>query len=265
MKYELFVSDFDGTLGVAPGNIEAQTVETIKEYVKKGGKFVICTGRMFSAIKPICDHYDLKGLVISYQGATIDDLTTGKRILEGGIEYNLAAKVAGELLADGMPACADIEDVMYCEEESEYTDYHKGFADVRKVNSLVDLILEKKKPVMKVVTTGEPQRIFELVESYGKKYKGQLVANGGSDRLIEIVSPDFSKGSSVRFLSKHFNVPFEKIIAVGDSTNDIELINGPWHGVAVGDGRKELLAVADEITLPFNQNPIKHLLKKYCL
>lgn len=265
MKFKLFVSDFDGTLGVAPGYIDPQTVKAIKEYVEKGGKFVICTGRMYSAIKPICDHYDLKGLVISYQGATVDDTSTGKRILEGGIEPELAAKVAGELLAEGMPACADVEDVMYCEEESEYTDYHKGFADVRKVKSLVDLILQKNKPVMKVVTTGEPDVIFELVERYGKKYQGQLVANGGSDRLIEIVSPDFSKGSSVRFLSKHFGIPYEQIIAVGDSTNDIELINGPWHGVAVGDGRKELLAVADEITVPYKESPVKVLLEKYCL
>ena len=54
-------------------------------------------------------------------------------------------------------------------------------------------------------------------------------------------------------------------MAVGDSTNDIELLNGPWHGVAVGDGRKELLAVADEITVPYNENPVKVLLEKYCL
>ena len=265
MKYRLFVSDFDGTLGVAPGNIETQTVKAIKEYVARGGKFVICTGRMYSAIKPICDAYDLKGLVISYQGATVDDTSTGERILEGGIQPTLAAKVTAELLAEGMPACADIEDVMYCEEESEYTDYHKGFADVRKVENLVDLILKKNKLVMKVVTTGEPEKIYELVEKYGKKYKGQLVANGGSDRLIEIVSPEYSKGSSVKFLSKHFNIPYEEIIAVGDSTNDIELINGGWHGVAVGDARPELKAVADEITVPYDQNPVKYLLEKYCL
>ncbi len=41
MKYDLFVSDFDGTLGIAPGNINAETVAAVKKYIEKGGKFVI--------------------------------------------------------------------------------------------------------------------------------------------------------------------------------------------------------------------------------
>lgn len=265
MKYKLFVSDFDGTLGQAPADIEETTVQAVKEYINKGGKFVICTGRMFHAIKPICDKYGLEGLVISYQGATIDDLSTGKRILEGGLDYNLAQQITKELLEDGMPACVDLEDVMYCEQESEYTDYHNTFTKVVKVKSLVDIILQKKKPVMKVVTTGLPDKIFELTQKYAQKYQNKIIANNGSTRLLEIISPNYSKGSSVRYLSKHFNIPFEEIIAVGDSTNDIELIKGEWHGVAVGDARQELKAVAKEITLPFEQNPVKYLLEKYCI
>lgn len=265
MKFDLFVSDFDGTLGVAPDIITPQTVDAIKKYIKAGGKFVICTGRMFSSIKRICTKYGLNGIVIAYQGATIDDLTSGKRILEGGIDYKLASKVAYELLKDGMPACVDIEDVMYCEEESEYTEFHKEFAPVYKINSIVDMINEKKKPVMKVVTTGETERIFELTKKYQAKYNDKLIVNNGSNRLMEIINPEYSKGSSVKFLSEYYNIPYEKIIAVGDSTNDIELVNGTWHGVAVADGREELKKIAKEITVPFKDDPVKVLLEKYCI
>ena len=265
MKYKLFVSDFDGTLGIAPDIIEEQTVNAIRKYIEQGGKFVICTGRMFSSIKLICQKYKLDGIVISYQGATIDDLTMGKRILEGGIDYQLAAKVAKELLEDGMPACVDVEDVMYCETESEYTDFHKEFAPVYKIDSIVDLVLKKQKPVMKVVTTGEPDRIYQLTQKYAKRYNGQLIINNGSNRLLEVIDPRYSKGSSVKYLSKYYNIPFDQIIAVGDSTNDIELLNGDWHGVAVGDAREELKKVAKEITVPFKEQPIKVLLEKYCL
>ena len=43
MKFDLFVSDFDGTLGTAPADITPNTVQAVREYIKKGGKFVICT------------------------------------------------------------------------------------------------------------------------------------------------------------------------------------------------------------------------------
>ena len=35
MKYKLFLSDFDWTLGLAPDFIEEETVKAIKEYQKK--------------------------------------------------------------------------------------------------------------------------------------------------------------------------------------------------------------------------------------
>jgi hydroxymethylpyrimidine pyrophosphatase-like HAD family hydrolase len=66
-------------------------------------------------------------------------------------------------------------------------------------------------------------------------------------------------------LSKYYNIPLEEILTVGDSTNDIDLVKGPWYGVAVGDGKEALKAVAKEVTVPFEQKPVKVLLEKYCL
>ena len=119
MKYKLFVSDFDGTLGTAPDIIEQETLKTINKYIEKGGKFVICTGRMFTAIKPICEKYGLKGLLISYQGATIDDLNTGKRILEGGIPPKRAVEIIRMLKGEGVEVVADVNDLMFCENDTE--------------------------------------------------------------------------------------------------------------------------------------------------
>ena len=83
--------------------------------------------------------------------------------------------------------------------------------------------------------------------------------------MLEAINPSCSKGFAVRFLADYYGVKLEEVIAVGDSTNDIDLLVGPWHGVAVGDGRKELKAVADEITVAYKEQPVKTLLEKYCL
>ena len=85
MKFELFISDYDKTLGDAPDKISPENVKAIQEYTAKGGKFVVCTGRMFSSIAPICKKYGLKGLVVSYQGAMINDIETGECLFKGGI------------------------------------------------------------------------------------------------------------------------------------------------------------------------------------
>ena len=51
MKYKLFITDYDGTLGGAPENtIDSQTLSAIDKFEQKGGKFVVCTGRMLTSV-----------------------------------------------------------------------------------------------------------------------------------------------------------------------------------------------------------------------
>ena len=66
-------------------------------------------------------------------------------------------------------------------------------------------------------------------------------------------------------MANYYGIPLEEVLTIGDSTNDIDLLVGPWHGVCVGDGKEELKAVADEITLPFKDKPVKTIIEKYCL
>ena len=69
----------------------------------------------------------------------------------------------------------------------------------------------------------------------------------------------------MEWAAKRYGIPYSETIAVGDSTNDLQLVTGEWHGVAVGDAKAELKAAADEITVPFKDKPVKFLLEKYCL
>ncbi len=268
MKYRLFVSDFDGTLGKAPDRIEPETVEAIKEYERRGGIFAVCTGRMFSSIRPICLKYGLKGLVIAYQGAMIGDIETGKVVFSGGIEYKLAAEIVNYLLkTEGVSVLSDIDDVMYVQERTPYIDFYEHACKVKGVcvENLAEFITRKKSTVLKVGGIGTVELADKLTAELNEKYAGRLVVNNGAPMFVEVVDKRFDKKFSVEFLAKHFGVPYDEIIAVGDSTNDIELLNGEWHGVAVGDAREELKRVAKEITVPYADRPVEYLLKKYCL
>ena len=265
MKYKLVVCDFDGTLGVAPDIIEEETINTVKKYIDQGGKFVICTGRMFTAIKPICEKYGLKGLLISYQGATIDDLNSGKRLSKGGIPPKRAIEIIRMLKREGVEVVADVEDIMYCEKETEYTQFHRPFAPVVKVENLEEKVLELNDVVLKLVATDEPEIILPLTQKYNEIFKGEFICNNGSSRLLEVVNPKYSKGESVKFLANYFNISLSETLAMGDSTNDIELLKGDWYGVAVGDAMPSLKECANEITVPYKDKPVKVILEKYCL
>lgn len=269
MKFDLFISDYDGTLGNAPANdIDAQTLSAIKEYQNKGGKFVVCSGREYRSIKKILTTQGLDGLCICLQGALAVDLATEKVLYNGGLETEYALEALDLMPKELMPM-AYYQDLFYVDENQKnfhvYDLYAKrvelpyGVADLKK------LIVKKGAP-NKLGWLGEPELIIKMQKEMNERFMGKhLSFNSGASVLLEAINPLFDKGNAVRFLSKHFSIPMERIIAVGDSTNDIPLVNGEWHGVAVGDGKNELKAVAKEIAPPFDGKPVKYLLEKYCI
>ena len=266
MKYDLFVTDYDGTLGGLDG-IHEETVRAIREYEKRGGKFVICTGRMFGNIRVVCERYDIADVVVSYQGARINERKSGNTIFADKIDNALAASVLTAIKDLPVKPAVLSTEKLYYTENSVYTKWCKktNAVDSVCVPDLAKCVAEHKFDALKINIICEGVNISEFIKEYGERYKNKLIVNSSGPILAEFINPAANKGASVRFLSKYYGIGYDKIIAVGDSTNDLELINGPWHGVAVGDGREELKQVADEITVPFADQPVKHLLEKYCL
>lgn len=267
MKYDLIVSDFDGTLGKAPDIIASETVVAIKEYCKKGGVFAVCSGRMMASILPICRKYGFSGAVAAYQGAMINDIESGENLFSGGIDGRSAVKFTEDLIRYGLTVVLDIDDVMYYNKPNEIITAYEYASKVKGIEEpkIIDLLLKTDRPVQKILGLKNPAEIPYYTEIFRKKYGDRLIVNSGAPTLVEAVSPSCSKRVAVEFIAKHYGVPLDKVIAVGDSTNDIELMRGSWHAVAVGDGNEELKAIADEVTVPFQEQPVKFLLEKYCL
>ena len=267
MKYKLFLSDFDWTLGLAPDFVEEETISAIKEFQNKGGIFVICTGRSYLSIKKVCEKYGIKGVVVSFQGALCCDLATDKVIFDGGLENNPASQIIEDLIGLGF------ETGVYLDNHFHYENAGAGLkeylrlvgVDGVKVEKVSEYTKNTTKKIRKVLSVAEPEKVDYAIEVLSKKYENQLIVNKSSKCILEVVSPTWSKGEAVKRIANYYGVSLEEVIAVGDSTNDISLIDGAWHGVAVGDGMEELNAKAKEITIPFKEQPVKYLLEKYCL
>ena len=265
-KYKLFITDYDGTLGCR-SVIGPETLSAINEFIAQGGKFVVCTGRMFDSIKDILLGYGLKCLVVSYQGAMIDDLSSGRRIFSGGMDYALAAEVTAMLKKENVDVAVDIGETRVYEKRSEFIDTYEKLTGThgRQVEDMVREIADEKLPVAKITVLAAPERIKELTEKYAALLNGKLLVNSGAEALAEFVSPECDKGAAVRRVAEYYGIPLSDVMTAGDSTNDVKLLSGEWFGVATGDAAEELKKVADEITVPYKDKPVKYLLEKYCL
>ena len=269
MKFDLFISDYDGTLGNAPANdIDPETLSAIKEYQKRGGKFVVCSGREYRSIKKILKAQGLDGICVCLQGALAVDLATENVLFNGSIDTEYALKVL-DMMPKELKPMAYYKELFYVDKNqkdfTEYNFYAKRVDLEYGKEDIKELILKKGNP-SKLGWLGDFDLVINMQKEMNQKFGGKnLSFNSGAPGLLEAINPTFDKGSAVGFLSQYFSVPMDRIITVGDSTNDIPLIKGEWHGVAVGDGKEELKAVAKEIAPPFDGKPVKYLLEKYCL
>ncbi len=269
MKYKLVFSDFDNTMGHGPeGIVPKETIDAINRYVERGGKFVICTGRMHSFMDKFCRREGIKGIVISYQGAMINEIESGKDLYVGGLDKQVAIKIAHEILEEGLELIVEVDDILYYEKKSGYTDFYRasGCVELKLVPSLIEFLEKNDHPILKLCGVGHSEEIKLATDKFNKKYEStNIIFNNGSSRLLEVVDTRCSKGFAARFVADYYGIPLSEVMTIGDSTNDLELIKGEWHGVAVGNAVEELKAVAKEVTVDFKDNPIKTLLEKYCL
>ena len=79
--------------------------------------------------------------------------------------------------------------------------------------------------------------------------------------LCEIGHPDGSKGSALRALAESLGVPREQVVAVGDSPNDVDMIQYAGLGVAMGNASDEVKAAADAVALPASEQGLAVLLE----
>lgn len=84
----------------------------------------------------------------------------------------------------------------------------------------------------------EMQKVYPELsfKQYGAKYGCDIIRQG------------VSKAEGMKILLDKWGLTFENIIAVGDSTNDIELLTAAGIGIAMGNAEDKVKQIADYIT-----------------
>ena len=92
-------------------------------------------------------------------------------------------------------------------------------------------------------TVADRQAVDELLEVLSARgLPFQAIYSGASD--LDLIAPGAGKDEALLFLSRHFDVPSERVIAAGDSGNDLAMFEAAGRAIAVGNARRELVESA---------------------
>ena len=83
-----------------------------------------------------------------------------------------------------------------------------------------------------------------------------------NDTLIELAPKSVSKLSAIKILLAS-DESLADVISFGDNYNDIEMLQHSGLGVAVGNAREEVKAVADHVTLPNTEDGVARFISEH--
>lgn len=268
INYGLIISDFDGTLVNRDKTICQENKTTIAQYVRDGGVFALSTGRMPNGIIPRAQELGLKGVVACCQGSMIVDIESKEVLFEDKIPNAIAIKICKKIEELGVHVHVYDTWTYYCNKDDEplrrYEMLTGTKAEVVTNRPIYEILQETGMDVGKFLIMVEPKDNAKLREILEKENFEGCEVTKSAEVLVEVINARCSKGTAVEFLAKHYNVPIEKTVAIGDQWNDIPMIETAGVGVAVKNADELLKSKATEVCDYTNEEgAVAAIIKKY--
>ena len=189
----LLVSDFDGTFF---DNNYIDNIEKVNKFVDAGNIFVIATGRSINNLKQDINDYNIKySYLICSDGASIYD-SKHNNLYTCNIDKELINPICNKLENDENITITLLE--------------NDNFVSSTIANSIAGKFIDKR-------------LAFKLLENLKKEYP-QVYAYL-SENYINIRNNKVSKANAIDILIEKKNFKFEDVYVVGDSVNDLEMLN----------------------------------------
>ena len=268
---KILASDLDGTLLDRFGGISEENTAAIHALAARGIEFVPSSGRTYSDMPEFLrNNPDIRYYICS-DGAAVFDKKTGER-LELCIPKALSQKVLDVVFSCDVhityrhmgrhyaarpqqtPELFAYYDVMprhreVVEQCAEYLDdFRERIYDADNIE-MIDIHFHDP---------AEMEDCRNRLEALGGLHLASVVYNN-----FEIFSEAAGKGNALLRLAEKLGVRREETVSVGDSDNDIALIEAAGTGLAVSNACEALKRAADGVICSYEEHAVPYILKHY--
>ena len=273
--YDALLIDLDGTLLDGEDNIHPRNLAALTAARERGVQVMVVTGRSRVTAQPVLDELGLGTTAVLFNGAAVycpvQDRLTEERVL--------SERALGLLLAHAEET-GDLTVLMTATRKVVRADI--GADDRRALDGLagVEFAAEgdpRPEHVIRVTFLSSRHSSSALLAAEVEAAAGVplylthfplsvLPRHRESDyQAVDVHAPCRGKAEALRLLRDQHGIPPERVVAVGDATNDIPMIEGAGLGVAMGSGMRELIDVADRVIGHHDTSAIGELVEELFL
>ncbi len=249
MSFELLVLDLDGVILDSGMRIDRALETRFQRAMARGLRVTLATGRMPQAARPYWERLEISIPVILYNGALVFDPATGAALYARSLPLGLPWQAYPLYANAPVEPLFFTDDVLYCLEKSNaIVSYCEEQAlDVVEIADRKTFLQEGS--FAKCLFIGHPDVLQILREEMAPAVgTARLVLS--RQNYLELLPAGVSKGEALGFLASHLGIPLERVVAVGDQENDLEMIQVAGLGVAMPQSPPHVRAAAARVAPP---------------
>ncbi len=259
MNYKILCADLDGTLLSTKSDVSAFTISEIRR-IKPTTKIILVSARMPIAMRYIQRDLGIENEpMICYNGALI--LDKNKEV------YSTYINIEKIALLHQLSTNYDIKLGLYYKDEwyvaessvrvKKEIHHTKANPIYQKTSVTLNDWHKRNIGAHKIMLMGSLDTI--ILPILRAEFDSVMNIYRSNDTLIEVTPKAISKLSAIETLLNG-NDTLNDVIAFGDNYNDDGMLRHAGYGVAVGNAREEIKAIADHITLKNTENGVAHFL-----
>lgn len=251
--------DADGTLVDSQGTLRPAVRNAVAAARAGGMLVVVCTGRRYRTVRPLLEALDLSGPVVVHNGVIVKDARSGETLAGNFLPHPLY-RPALAIMRGIAPPLVYVDryfegvDVYHeppgrCHEfQAEYLSSNSDV--VHEVDSLADAPAES---IIMVSLMADGESLLDvrsaIERELGESVQTNFIMNKNyRGHILEITRAGVSKWEALHDIARDEEIEPSEIAAIGDDTNDTEMIARAGIGIAMANAVEEVKAVADFVT-----------------
>lgn len=266
----MIVTDIDGTLVGPDSRLNAFTRDTLLACEARGIPVVLASGRTFYGAREIAVQAGLTSPIISANGGRADKDKNGEAIFEDTLDFETSFRVFNHLRSVGCFMTSYVGKNIYMINETN--GYGSTCMWRSEATRKSDFIFVDQPERMEREGTNAPYKYeaysddVRLMDSLRETFRSWgLSVSSAFPYNLEIMSPGGGKARAIEAIGKRLGIDRTEIMAFGDGSNDISMLEYARYGVAMGNAVPALKEAAWNIAPDQKDDGLAKMIWQYVL
>ena len=258
-RYRMIAIDLDGTLLSPAGEVTPRAKQAVRKALDAGLLVCFATGRNWTESKTVLEaveHYDSAVFV---GGAMVVDTKREVVLHRTMMQPDLARELCGHMEAAGHAVlalqdthAAGFDYLVTADVAVNEPTAHWMRVTAAKIVPVPRLGDHPHDHTIRVGIVAPPAEAAKVRWSLNERFADRIVSHSlfvpaYDVEVLEVFDPAVNKWEGVKLVAERHGIRQSEIVAIGDDVNDLPMIRHAGLGVAMGNARPEVLAVAKRV------------------